>query len=61
MYSEELNKPANYITITQKEYKDLLDDSRFMSALVACGVDSWEGWEDAIDFYNGMGDNDLED
>lgn len=35
------------ITIPAAHYKKLLEDSDFLSALVAGGVDNWSGYEDA--------------
>lgn len=32
------------ITITQKEYLDLLEDSKQLAHLAACGVDNWDGY-----------------
>lgn len=36
------------VTITKKEYDDLLKDSEWLSCLEAAGVDNWQGYEDAI-------------
>lgn len=35
------------VTITKKEYEELLNDSAFLSCLEACGVDNWSGYSDA--------------
>jgi hypothetical protein len=35
------------IEITEKEYNDLVNDQKFLYALQAAGVDSWEGYEQA--------------
>ena len=43
------------VTITVKEYENLLADSWFLSCLQGCGVDNWEGYSDACDM------RDLED
>lgn len=37
------------VMLTQKEYNDLLRDSTKLQALIAHGVDNWEGYEDAMD------------
>jgi len=33
------------VEITVKEYESLLEDSRFLAALIAAGVDNWEGYQ----------------
>lgn len=35
------------ITITLKEYNKLIENDAFMDALVAAGVDNWNGYEAA--------------
>jgi hypothetical protein len=35
------------ITILKSAYKQLVDDSKFLDALRACGVDNWEGYSEA--------------
>jgi len=40
------------ITITRKEYKELKEDSDFLQALRAAGVDNWDGYDYAIDILN---------
>jgi hypothetical protein len=42
------------VTISKKEYDDLLDDSLKLSALEGVGVDNWCGWDDAMEAYNEM-------
>jgi len=37
------------ITITKKEYNQLLKDSRFLNYLDSAGVDNWEGYSIACD------------
>jgi len=37
------------ITITKKEYNELMEDSVLLSFLNAAGVDNWDGYEYAID------------
>lgn len=32
----------------RSEYIQLLEDQALLNALCACGVDNWDGWEDAI-------------
>lgn len=44
-------KEKEMITITKKEYEQLLDDSRKLSCLECCGVDNWGGWDDAMEMY----------
>lgn len=37
----------NTFTISQKEYEKLLKDSEFLGYLRMCGVDNWEGYDEA--------------
>ncbi len=40
------------ITINREEYEGLIEDSLFLSALFAAGVDNWEGFESVREEYN---------
>ncbi len=33
------------VTIPEDTYEELLDDSQFLDALKAAGVDNWDGYE----------------
>ena len=44
------------ITITQKEYDELIRASNKLLALEASGVDNWQGYDDAMDVFNEMKD-----
>ncbi len=35
------------VTITKAEYKELRASAAMLNALEACGVDNWEGFDDA--------------
>jgi hypothetical protein len=37
------------ITITQKEYLKLKEDSTLLNALQGAGVDNWDGYDSAIE------------
>jgi len=37
------------VRISKKEYERLLEDSQWLCALEAAGVDNWEGYEEAQD------------
>jgi hypothetical protein len=37
------------VTISKKEYRQLIKDSAILNALYAAGVDSWEGYEHAAE------------
>lgn len=37
------------ISITQAEYDELVGSQKFLQALIAAGVDSWEGYELAME------------
>lgn len=40
------------VTITQEEYSELLEESQFLAALRAAGVDNWDGYDNAIDIVS---------
>ena len=42
------------VEISVEEYNDLIDDSIMLMALNAAGVDNWQGYDDAIEIYNEM-------
>ncbi len=37
------------ITISKKEYDELLEQVEFLNALKACGVDNWDGYDYAVE------------
>jgi hypothetical protein len=39
------------VEITKEEYERLLEDSEKLSCLEACGVDNWQGYDDAMEMY----------
>lgn len=41
------------VAITKKEYDRLMDVDKFMDALDAVGVDNWEGYDMAWDYFSG--------
>ena len=40
------------VEITKKEYEDLLKDRNWLHMLEAAGVDNWEGYDIAVDYYD---------
>ena len=44
------------ITISKKEYDDLLEQAEFLEALKAQGVDNWDGYEDACESVENLND-----
>lgn len=40
------------VTISKKEYDQLLDDAEKLECLEAAGVDNWPGYGDAMEMYN---------
>lgn len=44
-----LLRPADTVSISSDEYAQLQADSRLLAALVAAGVDSWDGYDHAIE------------
>lgn len=43
--SNKMAKSQKMVTITEEEYDQLFEDSRFLEALRAAGVDNWNGYE----------------
>lgn len=41
------------VIITEEEYQELLEDARFLAALQSAGVDNWNGYDFALDIFNG--------
>ena len=37
------------VTMSKKEYEQLKHDSWFLVCLMQCGVDNWDGWDDACE------------
>jgi hypothetical protein len=44
-------KNKENVTIPKAEYERLLNDSEMLNCLVACGVDNWQGYDDAMELY----------
>lgn len=42
------------ITIKKSEYDDLIENSKKLEALEDCGVDSWEGYDEALEYLEDM-------
>lgn len=42
----------SHVTVTTEEYANLMLGARLLGALQACGVDNWDGFDDAIDMLN---------
>ena len=40
------------VTITRKEYDQLVRDSEWLSCLSAAGVDNWEGYDYALEMLH---------
>jgi hypothetical protein len=40
------------VTITKREYEELLDDAFFLNCLRNNGVDNWDGWDFACEDYH---------
>lgn len=39
------------VTILKEEYDELISDQEFLNALIAAGVDSWEGYSEAQEIF----------
>ena len=48
----EIENEQDTVTISKKEYDELVNDSSFLFALQAAGVDNWEGYDEAIRIQN---------
>jgi hypothetical protein len=55
-FEDEINEDT--VTITKKEYEQLLEDSKWLSCLESAGVDNWAGYDYAVDL---MRENESED
>lgn len=40
------------VILPREEYDELFDDALFLSALREAGVDSWEGYDEAVNIYD---------
>ncbi len=49
------------VTISKKEYEDLLDDRKWRCALTAGGVDNWEWYSESLEAAGYYDDEDEED
>lgn len=41
------------VTITKKEYDELVKNSNELNALESCGVDNWDGYDIAMEMIHG--------
>ncbi len=44
------------VTISETDYDELLEDSRFLNCLRNAGVDNWDGYDYAIEDFNANND-----
>ncbi len=42
---------SDKVSVDKQEYDELLLDQKFLRCLQACGVDNYEGYEDAQDMF----------
>lgn len=45
------SESSDKITITKKEYLELLNNSNFLNCLMSAGVDNWDVYDYACDNY----------
>lgn len=45
---------VNMVCLTEKEYDKLIEAEQFLDCLEHCGVDNWEGYDDARSMYEKM-------
>lgn len=48
------NTNENTVTISEAEYKSLLEDAMWLQALESAGVDNWCGYDYARELYQEM-------
>ena len=46
------NNEDEYIFIDNESYTKLLDDKLLLDSLIAHGVNNWQGWNEAVQYYN---------
>jgi hypothetical protein len=44
-----MNAGTGMVSISKEEYEELLEDSRVLTALRNAGVDSWDGYDFAME------------
>ena len=47
------NKDEESVAISKAEYEELCYASEKLNCLEACGVDNWQGWDDAMEMLHG--------
>lgn len=47
-----MNAVKNTIEVNEEDYLRLVEDSAFLEALRAAGVDNWEGLDEAVRIFN---------
>jgi hypothetical protein len=43
---------SDEVTISKDEYDRLMDSERLLDALIAAGVDNWDGYSYALELYH---------
>ena len=46
-----MDKEVKMVTITEKEYNELVEDQKILNALRAGGVDDWEWYDASLENY----------
>lgn len=46
------NETELVVMIPLEVYEELMDSAAFLEALQATGVDNWDGYDEAVEFYN---------
>ncbi len=52
MSDDKMCENTNLISITKKEYDQLIKDQKWLQALESAGVDNWEGIDIAKESFN---------
>jgi len=54
-------KSSDTVTISKDEYDGLVAHENFLSCLLICGVDSWEGYDEAVAIFQDDDTEELDD
>ena len=46
-----MSDTTEMVTITKKEYEELLEAQEFLDCLEGAGVDNWPGYDEAIEMF----------
>lgn len=47
----QIDNISETVTLSKEEYDSFMEDVRMLNVLYDCGVDNWEGYDEAVTFY----------